>query len=195
MNMKRPVAIAVLLLMCLVQWAVPATLIQRNQTTLSEGTGYRFRTAPVDPIDPFRGRYVALDFTAALIEVPSAQDYQPDTRMYAPIEVGDDGYAQLLPPRAQPPASGDYLVVRVGWLHDGTQLRVQLPFDRYYMDEDLAPEAERLYRDGSLRSPTGEEDDPRRPAYVMVRVRGASAVIEELYIDDLPVRERLLQVQ
>lgn len=52
-------------LLCVAQWAVPLAMVQRAERTLSEGTAYRFRTAPVDPADPFRGRYVTLDFDAA----------------------------------------------------------------------------------------------------------------------------------
>ncbi len=189
------IAIAVLVLVCAVQWAIPALLIQLNQATLGEGTAYRFRTAPVDPIDPFRGRYVALDFIAALVEVPATQDYEVDARLYAPIQVGEDGYAYLLPPLPQAPEHGDYLVVRVGWRDEAHQLRLRLPFDRYYMSEDLAPQAERIYWDSNRMQIPGDEEDPRRPAYAVVRVRGNNAVIEELYIDDLPVRERVLQAQ
>jgi uncharacterized membrane-anchored protein len=197
MNTRIPAcfAVAALALLCVVQWAIPALLIQRNQATLGEGTAYRFRTAPVDPIDPFRGRYVALDFAAARVEVPATRDYEPDARMYAPIEVGEDGYAHLLPPLPQAPVQGDYLVVRIGWRDEAHQLRLELPFDRYYMNEDLAPQAERLYLDRNRMPMSGDDDDPRRPAYVVVRVRGGNAVIEELYIDDLPVRERVLQAR
>ncbi len=171
-------------------WAVPVALIQRGTATLEHGAQYRFRTAPVDPIDPFRGRYVALDFDAARIAVAPDAVYAEGQSVYAPIAVGDDGFARLLPPQPELPSSGDVLKVRVLW-HHASELGVALPFDRYYLDEALAPEAERIYRERNRRADpeAGEPDDPRRPAYVMVRVRRDYAVLEQLVIDGRPVRE------
>jgi uncharacterized membrane-anchored protein len=172
------------------QWAVPGYLIQRGQATLQDGAVYRLRTAPVDPVDPFRGRYVVLDFEAASITL-----LKPDPalhagqRVYAPIRVGVDGYAELAPPLPAPPQSGDYLTVTVLWIN-GTELRLQLPFDRYYLDETLAPEAERRYWDAN-RAGDDDAEDPRRPAWVQVRVLDGYALTEELFIDGRPVHELL----
>ena len=46
------------------QLAVPASLIWKRERTLRQGHVWKFRTAPVDPVDAFRGRYVALEFEA-----------------------------------------------------------------------------------------------------------------------------------
>jgi uncharacterized membrane-anchored protein len=187
-------AVALLVLGIGAQLAVPGWLIQRGQATLHEGTTYRFRTAPVDPVDPFRGRYVALDFEAASITLA-----QPDPalrsgqRVYAPIRIGADGYAMLDTPLPQPPETGDYLTATVLWVNVD-ELRLQLPFDRYYLDETLAPEAERRYWDAN-RMRGDDAEDPRRPAWALVRVRGGYALIEELYIKGRPVRELLHDAQ
>lgn len=174
------------------QWAVPGYLIARGQATLEQGTAYRFRTAPVDPLDPFRGRYVALDFEAAQVKVAPSRDYERGERLYAPIAVDAEGYARLLPPLPAPPAQGDWLPVVVQWRDAGNLLRLRLPFDRYYMDERLAPEAERAYLAGNPRRAAGDGQNAR-PTYVSVRVRSGYAVLEELYIDGRLVRERLLR--
>jgi uncharacterized membrane-anchored protein len=64
-------------------------------------------------------------------------------------------------------------------------VRLQLPFDRYYAEEQLAPEIEQAYRANSRR---GEQK-----AFIAVRVRKGRGVLEELYIEDLPVAEYLRQ--
>lgn len=187
MNGRR-IAIALLLGGIVLQWTLPVYLIRRGQAALDEGALYRFRTAPVDPVDPFRGRYVVLDFVAATLTLPrAAERYDDGERGYAPIRVGADGFALLDPPLPQPPA-GDYLQVRVAWAGEG-ELRLQLPFDRYYLDEHLAPEAEQRYRDSNRVDAESAED--ARPAWVQVRVRDGYALIEELYLDGQPVRELL----
>lgn len=177
--------------LCLLQWSVPLAVVQKAGKTLEQGTAYRFRTAPVDPADPFRGRYVTLDFEAARIAVPPRFEAARGTRLYAPIVPDADGFATLAAPQRERPARGDWLTVRLQW-HDAHDALLKLPFDRYYLDEDLAPEAERLYQTRNRRT---AENDPRRPAYAVVRVRDGHALIEELYIDDVPARTLAREAQ
>jgi len=70
----------------------------------------------------------------------------------------------------------------VNSLTDGL-VYVQFPFDRYYMDEHAAPAAEAAYREHSR----GEVRD----VYVTVRVKDGNAVVEELFIAGMPIREFL----
>jgi hypothetical protein len=60
---------------------------------------------------------------------------------------------------------------------------LEIPFNRYYMDEKLAPAAEAAYREHSTR----EVQD----VYVTVRVKDGNAALEELYIEGIPIREFL----
>ncbi len=58
-----------------------------------------------------------------------------------------------------------------------------LPFDQYWLDENIAPQADRAYAENSRRGAAA--------AYVTVRVRDGDAALEQLYIDDVPLREYL----
>ena len=46
----------IFILVALTQVAVPASMIWKRQHTLREGRAWKFRTAPVDPVDMMRGR-------------------------------------------------------------------------------------------------------------------------------------------
>jgi hypothetical protein len=59
-----------------------------------------------------------------------------------------------------------------------------MPFSRYYMDEDLAPKAERAVWGGRRG---------QREAFVSVRVRDGVGVIEELYVDGVPIHKWLTE--
>ncbi len=170
--------------LCLVQWSIPLALIQRGQTALAQGTPYKFRTAPVDPSDPFRGRYVTLDFEAAL--VPSMQidpTLYEGQRAYAAIRIDANGFAQLHAVGATVPDAGDYLPVTVLW-KDWEQTRLRLPFDRYYLDEKQAPQVEQRYRESNLRFGSDEEPVPNPlPTYATVRVLKGYAVLEHLVLN------------
>lgn len=62
------------------------------------------------------------------------------------------------------------------------------PFNRYYLPEEAAPLAEKLYNRANRRGWSGEENG-KTDTYVAVRVRNGVGVIEELYIGGKPVRE------
>lgn len=169
-----------LALACVLQWTLPASLALRSERALRSGHRYYLHTAPVDPADPFRGRYVALSFPDARVALSAGFAAAPGTRVYLPLRIGADRYAYFGAPAARPPAAGDYLAARVQSVTGGEAL-LRLPFDRYYLEEHAAPAAERAYRDA------GRAADRR--TYVSIRVRGSDAVLEELFIDDRAVRE------
>ncbi len=58
--MKNKILIAAFFCVALLQIYTPVSMIIARESTLKEGVLFRFKTAPVDPYDAFRGRYVAL---------------------------------------------------------------------------------------------------------------------------------------
>ncbi len=187
--MKGHMLLLGLVVVCIVQWAIPLALIQRGQATLAEGTAYKFRTAPVDPSDPFRGRYVTLDFDAARVSLtqidPGLVQRQ---RAYASIRIDENGYAQLHAVSATAPNAGDYLPVTILWV-DPAEVRLSLPFDRYYLDEQQAPQVEQRYRDSNRRrDPETEPAAGALPTYATVRVLNGYAVLENLVLNGEPVK-------
>ncbi len=169
-----------------VQLAVAGGAIIRSELALRSGEAFRFRIQPVDPVDAFRGRYVAIRF--ALDRTPAADGLEVERQqwVFVPLLVDRDGLAAFGPAALDSPASGAYLRLRSGGIYpdeDGNRhVWVTMPFNRYYMDEDLAPEAER-----AVWSRRGGQ----REAFVTVRVRKGVGVLEELYIGDVPIHQWL----
>lgn len=180
--MMRNWRVALMIATCIVQLAVPALMLVRHERALAVGERFRFACAPVDPADPFRGRYVRLGFADDRIDVPADLTLNRNEKIYVRVEHGPDGYARISDPTKAPHREGAYLRVRVLG-YGGSPRSIELPFDRYYLTEDLAPEAEKAYRE---RAAVGD-----RETYVDVRLLNGRAVIEELYLDDVPVREYL----
>jgi uncharacterized membrane-anchored protein len=56
--MSGRIKIAVLAALSIAQIGAAGWSIARYETILASGTPYKIRTAPVDPADAFRGRYV-----------------------------------------------------------------------------------------------------------------------------------------
>jgi uncharacterized membrane-anchored protein len=170
------------LICCAAQLAVPASMILRHERTLGSERVYLFRCAPVNPVDAFRGRYVALSFEQSRFEGRVAEALVPGSTAYATLDADDEGFASIVAVDETAPQDTDYLEVRIRRRSE-REAWLELPFDRYYMDESLAPEAERAYRDRS----------GSREAWVTVHVRDGHAALEELYLDGLPIREFLEQ--
>ncbi|MEL7624045.1 MAG: GDYXXLXY domain-containing protein [Clostridiales bacterium] len=139
------------------QLAFPGYFIYRHYNTLYTGESYKFVVAPYDPYDPFRGRYVALRPVLTV----SSSDGQ-----YALLDKDAEGYAIITGWQEQKPAQG--------------QFAKELQLDRYYMNEKMAPEAERIQL-----NPASDEDR----FYLLVKVKNGDYVIQGLYINDIPIEE------
>ena len=172
-----------LILAIVLQWALPASLAARSEYVLRHGARYYLKTAPVDPVDAFRGRYVALRFADVGVNLPPGTDWRPGMRVAVPLSVGADRYARFGTPSQTAPAHGDFLLAKLGHIANG-HATLLLPFDRYYLNEKLAPAAERAYREANTRE---------APTYVSIRVRNGSAVLEQLFIDNQTVQRYLAE--
>ena len=162
--------------LALIQLAVPGWMIFRQEQILKNGQVFKFKTAPVDPYDAFRGRYVALRFTAET-EADKRFADSGRHRLWVQFEADEKGFAKVKRASKEPLTGNDVVAITSRWG------RLQFPFDRYYMAEKAAPEAETAYRANSRRD--------HENAYATVRILNGHAALEELYIDDKPVREFL----
>ena len=164
-------------LVALAQIAAPASLIWKREQTLRQGHVWKFRTAPVDPVDAFRGRYVALEFEAEAQQISPPPNAQYGQTVFVTLRPDAEGFAvidQVLPGR---PEGDDFIEAQ---LHGTT---ISLPFDKYWVTERDAPAAEAAYRAQSSRE--------KRNAFVTVRVFKGDAALEQLYLDGLPLGEYL----
>ena len=188
---SRGILLLAFIAVAMVQVAVPVSMIARREATLRLGRAYKFRTAPVDPYDAFRGRYVWLGFEQNQARWNGGTEAVPKSKAYALVEEGVDGFAVIRAVGPQPPKSGDYVKVEQvyrGWGTNSALVHFALPFDRFYMEETAAPKAERVYwQQGNRRGQTNHN------AFATVRIRDGNAVLENLYVDGRPIAELVQQ--
>lgn len=167
----------------LLQWLVPANMIWGRERILREGRLYRFRCTPADPADPFRGRYLVLNFgqtSAPLAEGSEASDHGKAWLLLGEDSAGFATYRSLHP---QAPASGEALMVKLqgrNW-DDSSRWFFSLPFDRFYLEESQALAAEQQYIE-RLR-------DSTQQVWAEAYVRAGEAVLSDVKIGGLSVRE------
>ena len=164
------------------QLAAPASMILKRERVLAHGQAFKFRTAPVDPYDAFRGRFVALGFDQRSVAAPPGHDFARGQTVHVLLAVDAEGFATFSGLRRDRPETEPYLTAKIQYVY-GNQIQLRLPFDRFYMDEYAAPAAERVYREQSSRS--------NRNAYIQVRIDEGFGVIEDLYVDGTPIRDYL----
>ena len=173
--------VALWVVLAVAQLAVPAWMIAGHERVLREGRQLKIETRPVDPADVFRGRFVALGYTLDQVPRPLVRgEFDHEDTGYLELREGANGFAEVVALHKEPPAGELVLKVEITFVSPET-VGVELPFNRYYMDENAAPAAEIAYRERA----TDEA------SWVTVRILNGRAVLEELYIGGKPVREFL----
>ncbi len=171
-------------MLCLVQIGVVLFQIMNYEKILKEGESFYFKVLPLDPYDPFRGRYVTLRFANAT-QAPIAQGQSKENQSfgYAILE-HHEKFDSVKEITFVKPQMGNFLEVNI---HENRQKNASsmvyfsLPFDRFYMREDVAPKAEKVLR---LRS--GVEVKAK------LKVLNGKGVIEELLVGEIPLSEFVL---
>jgi len=183
---RRALVAAAFGTLCLIQIGAPASMIRRYELALSEGAPFKVRTEPVDPADAFRGRYVRLRL---VLDAGKLDQSWYGKAVWVSLEDGPDGFARVSGVSTTRPPHPRYVgaeVVPLPWRPDGPQVPqpgLNLPHDRYYMEESKAAPVE-----AALRM---QGQPALRNAWVTLRVRDGVGAIERLWIDGVPVEEYL----
>ncbi|WP_457616425.1 GDYXXLXY domain-containing protein [Lutibacter sp.] len=179
----------IFIVIALVQLYVPVQMILRKEKVLDEGVHFKFKTAPIDPSDPFRGKYVKLSFEANTIIV-NDKNWTRNEAVYVLIDADSLGYAKIVSVSKElPKNTSNYIKAKVSYVSFKSpyRLTIQYPFDRYYMEESKAPIAEELYREATQLKTT--------IAYALVSVKDGDAVLKDVFIDNTPIKEIIQEVE
>lgn len=168
-------------IVALAQWATPLSQIWTHEQVLAKGTLIKLKCQAPDPYDPLRGRYLAVRPLLHDAAVPAGMKLQKGMQVYAQLTPGADGLATVSGLSLTPPAGTDYVRLRAGWVN-GDQVSFEWPFDRFYVNEKLAPEADKWFAE-NIRGDKGITAE--------VRVYNGRAVLADLSLDGKPFREIL----
>lgn len=153
------------IVLALLQIAVPLCIAWQWENVLTTGELYRFRTAPLDPADALRGRYLYLNFKQ--MKAPAQEDVKNGMEAYACLGVDQKGYAEILQVVAEKPTDKAYIRVIIDAAYE-KQAYFQLPFRSYYINETKALQLEKQYKKNASH------------AAALVRVKNGYAVLESL---------------
>lgn len=174
------------LLIGLIQLLVPSIMIYQHEKVLNSGTTYKFKTAPLDPYDPFRGRYVSLDFEEDFVDVPNADELNEGEDAFAILEVNEEGFGVVKAlQKEQPKEIENYVIAKIKYKvgENSTRVNIQLPFNKFYCEESKAPRIELKYNEFRR--------DSTKTIYAEVKVKSGNYSVTGLYVDGQSILDLL----
>lgn len=199
-NKTLIVAVALVAQVAAIGW-----LIWRYERVVSQGTEVRFACQAYDPYDPLRGRYlrtrVSEDCTNMAFQVCETNRHEFRNKMFARLEPNSTNRLWRVAEVAVEPRAeglwvrpkGSSIDYRLGWSDRGKDekwedfnkrqkasgLKAVVTFpDQLFVNEKLAPEAEKV-----LRKHTGKS------AVAVYRVLNGEMVITDIEIDGKPIAQ------
>lgn len=177
----KPIHIfSIFVVVVLAQLFVPIQMIFDQENIISTGTAYKFKTRPVDPSDPFKGKYIWLDY-----EMNSAASmdstWTSGQSIFVTLKTDSLGFAMVKEVSKEAPKGGDYIKANVDWYNKNVRkVLFTLPFNEFYMNETKAYEAE-------LAHARAQRDSIPNNTYALVYVLKGKGVLDNVFINDIPV--------
>ncbi len=173
---NKKLGLILMVILFIAQLALTGNMIFQQEEIVVNGQLYKFKTAPLDPNDPFRGKYVRLYFQAQQVASEDTT-WQRKEDAYILLDEDEEGYA--IPKsisRQIPQGEQDFLRVKIrSKAYNQDLVYFDFPFDRFYMEESKAPKAEKLYLESRV--------DSLQTAYAEVSIYNGEAVIQDVKIN------------
>lgn len=177
---------------------VPIYVAVSSQNVLNNGTFYKFKPMAYDPFDPFRGKFLRVNYETN--DIPTKFQFEEDETAYVSIAVDEEGYAFFQEAFKSPPKRGDYLKTTIAWAGVNAKLmremeraaeeddrlsyidapsavRIEIPdnMNKYFINEDDALRAERVFRK--------EQEN----IYIGVRILDGEVRLDNIFVYDQPI--------
>lgn len=193
MKKNKKILLAIFILVAIVQLYVPIKMIFNNEDVLKTGTEFKFRTAPIDPNDPFRGKYISLRFDDNTTIFYTKEKWTTGEEIYVSIENNEDGFAKIKAiSKEKPSNTPNFVKAKVGYgifnLQENNRIVIDYPFNKFFMEETKAYDAEQIYNQ-TIR------ERNEKPTYAIVVIKDGNAVLKDVMIDEISIKEIVKEKQ
>ncbi|MFT5847465.1 MAG: hypothetical protein ACJARX_002370 [Psychroserpens sp.] len=178
--MTRKHILIVFIIVAIAQIAVPAQMIFGRESVLKSGTAFKFKTEPIDPSDPFKGKYIILNYEMDKVKTKDS-GWVRHQEVYVQIANDSTGFVKAISASTDVPNSGYFVKAKVNWqtVRDSS-LHFSLPFNEFYMKETKAYDAEVAHRDA-------QRDSLPKNTYALVYIKDGEAVLDNVFINEIPI--------
>ena len=176
--MKTNYRFGLFVVVALIQLYFPGKMVFDSNKVMWLGTAYKFETRPVDPADPFRGRYVALSFAANQfnLDTNAHHSWKKNDPVFVLIGQDENGYAEIKGlSHTAPTQDASFIKAKVSYVW-ANEITIYYPFSKFFMEENKAPKAEKIYR----RANAG---------YALVHVYQGRAVLSDVFVKGKSLQE------
>lgn len=172
----------IFIVVVLAQLYLPAKMIFDHEDILKTGEAFKFKTQPIDPSDPFKGKYIYLSFEASTI--PSNDStWMWQELVYITISKDDSGFVAANHVSRKQPDKGNFVKAKVEWYDNvKKRLNISYPFNEFYMNEAKAYDAEIAHR-------KAQTDSTENNTYALVYVKNGDAVLGNVFINEIPIAD------
>ncbi|TXE15570.1 GDYXXLXY domain-containing protein [Psychroserpens burtonensis] len=178
--MQRKHIFILFIILAIAQIAVPAQMIFNREAILKSGTAFKFKTEPVDPSDPFKGKYISLNYELDNFKTKDTI-WMRNQEVYISITNDSLGFAKVISASLENPKKGDFLKAKVNSYSEyDSILRFSLPFNEFYMEETKAYSAELAYREA-------QRDSLPDNTFALVYIKNGDAVLDNVFINEIPI--------
>jgi len=160
---------------------IPARMIWQQENVLKSGEVYKFKTRPIDPTDPFRGKYITLQYEINSFSIPNTS-YVKGDKIQVYLKKDNNGFVKIdTISKKTLNINKDYVEAEVIKNYKGV-VSFEFPFDRFYMEETKAYDAEKAYREVN-------RDSLKANVYALVYIKNGQAVLKDVIIDGIPIQQ------
>lgn len=167
--------------------ALPLYFIMRSENMLAEkGNIYRFRpTRLIDPGDVLRGNYLVIDFPR-FVNYKSSGKPGRGKEIYVVVERDSAGYAYFDYATDETPAASNYFTTKTlgDRIRGEDRIWLDIPFDKYFINEENAMLAEKLYEIEIRNMQTSN-------MYIEVAINDGESLLKDIYVDSIPLNQFL----
>jgi uncharacterized membrane-anchored protein len=169
------------LLLVLIQLYVPASVVFNQERINFSGATYKMQLAPIDPNDPFRGKYIILSFRENTLRLPVQSKFESGNSVYVVMKPGKNDFLKIETinkefRHVESPRVCIKATIRSITEDDGyKEAQLVYPFTRFYLEESKALEAEKRYLKAA--------SDTNSVSYGLIGVYNESVAVKDVIIN------------
>lgn len=176
--LNKKINIILFAIVVFIQLAIVSYIALNSEQILNNGKTIKMKLEPVDPVDPFRGHYIFLNFENT-IEVKNNNNWLYRQPCFAIMEEDSNGFYVIKDITKTEPV-GDIVyfksfVRNIGG-NDSTKLSVHIPFNRFYMEENKAKEIDKIMRNANRDSLN---------TYIIIKYKDGELLVKDLIVEKL----------
>ena len=182
---SKTLIFSLFILVVLAQLYVPFKMILDEENVLKTGKEFKFETAPIDPEDPFRGKYISLHFKNNSFPIKNKKNWIRNEEVYVVLRNNKEGFAEIENVLLNEPKNKkEYIKAKVEYVistSKSKKITIKYPFERFYMKETKAKNAELLA--------AKTLNETAKIVYASVFVKNGKAVLNNVLIDGVPIKD------